>query len=337
MLGWDIHCGRKRMNKFPVSAFALLVASFSGPMQAAAAATENEVPICKPPPPILLTRPTQKPVETSHQEIYVNCGSNSLSNVQHIDALPKEGDRKAVEPERITPTILLRGIARYLGQNIWPLLVLFFLVIYRKEIGRLIDRTNSVSWDKNKLMIDTQIRSQTREAESAKVEQDVQESIDAEGETAPDQINEHAPIPSEPPLPLRNTTRSKYLEAEDLALRALQSEYGVPIRRQVTAGADSGFDGYFVANGQSYIVEVKYYKTTFLADKLAASLTSIANAILRYEWRNVQIVLVAVFEELDDPVRKTRALQSATASIGIPVAIRCYSMKYLRGRYQNVE
>jgi hypothetical protein len=48
--------------------------------------------------------------------------------------------------------------------------------------------------------------------------------------------------------------RAKYFQAEDLVLRAIQSEYGATVSRQVTAGADMGFDGAFVSNGRLNIV-----------------------------------------------------------------------------------
>jgi len=52
--------------------------------------------------------------------------------------------------------------------------------------------------------------------------------------------------------------QAKYFQAEDLVLRAIQTEYGAAVKRQVTAGNDMGFDAAFSSNGRLNIVEVKY-------------------------------------------------------------------------------
>jgi hypothetical protein len=132
---------------------------------------------------------------------------------------------------------------------------------------------------------------------------------------------------------LKSTPRTKALLAEDLALRALQEEYGASIRRQVTAGDDPGFDGAFVVENRLYIVEVKYFRSSFLPDKLESSILRLASSINRYGWTNVQIILAAVFEELDDAYKKTIRLSNAVSASSVPVVVRTFSMAELNARF----
>lgn len=86
---------------------------------------------------------------------------------------------------------------------------------------------------------------------------------------------------------------TKYYEAEDLALRAVQAEFGVNINRQVTAGADMGFDGTFAKDGTLYIIEVKTVsrlRSGFLRD----AINKLSSTVARYGWKNVRIIVVVV-------------------------------------------
>jgi hypothetical protein len=134
--------------------------------------------------------------------------------------------------------------------------------------------------------------------------------------------------------------RAKYFQAEDLVLRAIQSEYGATVSRQVTAGADMGFDGAFVSNGRLNIVEVKYLARPFAnLPGLEASIHRLAKAISQYRWRNVQIVLAVVVESSEDIPKVTVRLQSLVdqSSLPVPVIVRCYSFSELQQKFGIAE
>jgi hypothetical protein len=142
---------------------------------------------------------------------------------------------------------------------------------------------------------------------------------------------------SDPPDSRAHTAgqvQSRYLQTEDLVLRALQAEYGAPVSRQVTAGADRGFDGAFVSNGRLNIVEVKYVRSLRQLDSYRASINRIASNIARYEWRNAQIILAVVFEQTDDVGPGAARLEAVASEFSVPVIVRAYSLTELETRFR---
>ncbi len=55
-------------------------------------------------------------------------------------------------------------------------------------------------------------------------------------------------------------TRHEYFLAEQLALREIETEFKVPVRRQVAVGKDHGVDGVFDHRGKPFFIEIKYTK-----------------------------------------------------------------------------
>lgn len=130
------------------------------------------------------------------------------------------------------------------------------------------------------------------------------------------------------------TLQAKYFQAEDLVLRAIQAEYGATVSRQVTAGADMGFDGVFVSNGRLNIVEVKYLSDSAKSTaKLRLSVDHLASAISRYGWRNAQIILAVVLENPDEVPRASERLQELMNQSSVPLVIRCYSFAELQQKF----
>jgi hypothetical protein len=135
-------------------------------------------------------------------------------------------------------------------------------------------------------------------------------------------------------LPSAATIQAKYFQAEDLVLRALQAEYGATVSRQVTAGADMGFDGAFVTNGRLNIVEVKYVAgSANIVSKLRLSVQRLSTAISGYGWHNVQIILVVVFENADDVAKTSEKLQELVSDGSVSLVVRCYSLTELQLKF----
>ena len=134
----------------------------------------------------------------------------------------------------------------------------------------------------------------------------------------------------------RNNRLALAFQAEDLALRALQSEYGSPIRRQVTGGADSGFDGAFSSGDRTNIVEVKFIAKNNLfkrTKELRMSLERISNAIQTYQWPNPHLILAVVFESEEEASRSDAGLLEAVQGSSIPVTIRPFYIGELQRRF----
>jgi len=91
--------------------------------------------------------------------------------------------------------------------------------------------------------------------------------------------------------------KSRFLQAEELAVRAVQAEFDRPISREVSLGAGLAVDGAFTVDGKLWIVEVKYVvRPQNAVMVIERSLEYLSSAIERYHFRNVGIVFVLVFE-----------------------------------------
>jgi hypothetical protein len=127
--------------------------------------------------------------------------------------------------------------------------------------------------------------------------------------------------------------RAKYFQIEDLVLRALQVEYGATISRQVTAGADMGFDGTFVLNGRLNIVEIKYTTNAGNISRYRITLERLINSINNYAWHNVQIILAIVFENESDIAKSNKQLREIADGLQFPVVVRCFSFSELQQKF----
>lgn len=137
------------------------------------------------------------------------------------------------------------------------------------------------------------------------------------------------PAPAEP-----TKLRSRFFQAEELALRALQTEFNAPINRQISIGPGLEADGAFIQNGELHLVEVKF----IVRPKNAKS--TIERTLSHYERRfgatrrrTVVIVLALVFEFESDVTRSTLEFQEIANATDLRVEVRGYSLKQLQATY----
>jgi len=168
-----------------------------------------------------------------------------------------------------------------------------------------------------------QLRPQALVEQVQKTETEVRELAQSEATEAPNQ-------PQEPVAQVR----SRFLEAEDLALRAVQLEYGKPVSRQVSLGPDMLVDGAFTINGELHIVEVKHFiRLKHAIPTVQRTLQTFASTIERYRWRRAKIVLAAVFHSGSDVPKAREELSAIAAKFSIPVEVRCYALEELRSQF----
>lgn len=132
---------------------------------------------------------------------------------------------------------------------------------------------------------------------------------------------------------LSSGTPPQVLLAEDLALRALQADFGVPLNRQISAGPDFGFDAAFAQGGRLNIVEVKYFAGPVQPASLRSSLDRIAAGTERVHWKNVKVILVLVFKRQEDVYLHKEPVDKMLDGFSMPVEIRTYSLPELRSRF----
>jgi hypothetical protein len=127
--------------------------------------------------------------------------------------------------------------------------------------------------------------------------------------------------------------QARYFQAEDLVLRAMQSEYGAPMNRQVTAGRDAGFDGVFLSAGRINVVEVKYIADEGSVRRFKVTIDRLTHSIQQYGWTNAQIVLALVFEHPEKIGRTNETLSAMFSANVVPVVVRCYGLADLQAQY----
>lgn len=144
--------------------------------------------------------------------------------------------------------------------------------------------------------------------------------------------------PSTPPdaaahIPSRSEVASRYFLAEDLALRAVQAEYEVPITRQVKHSSGVRFDAAFAKDGRLHVVEVKGFFAEPQPEKLRASLLRVANAAR--EMGGPQALLVAAFVVEQSESTSAVRLRAVELLKGLPieVVVRVYSLGELRSSF----
>lgn len=128
--------------------------------------------------------------------------------------------------------------------------------------------------------------------------------------------------------------RSRVAQAVDLALRAIQVDYNVPVQRQLRYGPNLRFDGFFVKGSSEYMVEVKYCRPRTNPVWLTESAQSLSAEITHYGWRNVRIVLAVVFDEpnVDLAAEKRRILDSLEI-INAKIELVCNNFETLADRF----
>lgn len=173
------------------------------------------------------------------------------------------------------------------------------------------------------------IRPQGVEEQSKRIDEEVQ------------QLQATGPQALTPPSPEASrrsdvSLKKKYLLAEDLVMRELQSEFGAVINRSVRFGGVE-LDGIFVKEGNGYGVEVKFFRNRNSADRILLSLSRIEEALRRLGLRNFTIILALVC--LNDAavspavIEGIRARASQLGTLGTAIMIRVFPLQELADKF----
>lgn len=138
---------------------------------------------------------------------------------------------------------------------------------------------------------------------------------------------------TEEPIKNQSALQARYFQAEDLAMRAIQSKFGVSISRQVTAGKDLGFDGVFTLNGTLNIVEIKYTHHKPSVSNYRKSIEQIHTAISKYNWKNVRIIFAIVVEHPKDKEISDIEMERIGLNCPFPMEIFMYDIESLEKEF----
>jgi len=128
--------------------------------------------------------------------------------------------------------------------------------------------------------------------------------------------------------------RSRILQTEDLALRAIQEEFGAPISRQVKIGTDLRADGAFTRNGHVYLVEVKYIERVYNASFIARTALRAVSTFKKYNFGNATLLLALVYhDDRVDIVTERERIAGDLASYINTIDLRIYKFTELSKKY----
>lgn len=171
-----------------------------------------------------------------------------------------------------------------------------------------------------------QVRPQTPAQQRAKVAKEVDELLlekPSEG-TASKAVS---------PQTTRADLQAKYLLAEDLALRAIQDQYAVPLSRKITLPGDVEFDGYFEVAGRPHFVEVWHVARQVVAERVRSNLERRTTEIARTGASEPRLVWACVFERTIDVLPGWERFSELAKTSPVPVSVHCYSTSELRSKY----
>ena len=166
---------------------------------------------------------------------------------------------------------------------------------------------------------------QQRERSEAELAQIVHEQL-----TEPAAVGVTAlPAPAEP-----TNLRSRFFQAEELALRAVQTEFNAPINRQVSIGTGLQADGAFVQNDELHLVEVKFIvRPKNARSTIERTLAHYQRAFGATRRRTVVVVLALVYQYDTDVTRSTLEFQEIANATELRVEVRGFSLKQLQVTY----
>ena len=131
--------------------------------------------------------------------------------------------------------------------------------------------------------------------------------------------------------------RAQFFQAEDLALRAIQAEFGQPINRQVAAGPHQQFDGAFVQCNRLNIVEVKYVSKPPPKAMLQQLLHRVQSFVRSHNFKSVNFILVAVVDRTTDIEPTLRRFTAILDEAAIPTVVRVYALSELQAKFGIVD
>lgn len=209
---------------------------------------------------------------------------------------------------------------------LWVLLVLFLVVWFRKSLSSLllviqqrIEAGSSIKAGPFELLelVKPQSPDQQRQRASAEIAEAVQE----------------ASTSLSTPQPSIESNKSSYFQAEDLALRALQAEYGVPIQRSVVIGPSREVDGVFIKDRRLYVVEVKFNLGPVSEDRIRMSVRRAQDAAFQLAGTSGGIALVLVFKREEDVAKNEARVRRMLKDHKMRVDLWMYSLPKLLEKF----
>jgi hypothetical protein len=211
----------------------------------------------------------------------------------------------------------LEFIASLVASVAWPLALVVCALLLRSRILEMLGRLRTFKFGDAEF----QLAPQDASTQKAKAEIEMRELVQA--------TNAAGAVAS---LGGESSLRRHYFQAEDLALRAIQAQYGKPINRQVNL-AGLAVDGAFTIDGRLHVVEVKYSIHRMTVATIRDALDRIVTGIQRSSWKNVQVILALVLDKTSDGMLSDAELARIVSDCSVPVRIMQFELSALQSEF----
>jgi hypothetical protein len=218
-----------------------------------------------------------------------------------------------------------------LQTGLWVGLIVWLVHRYNAQVAAVLTAiqqriTQGSSVKAGPFELGADIRPQDLEEQNKRIQEEVQQI-----EAAPNQA-----LPAPPQEATRTSQlslRRRYILAEDLVMRELQSEFGAVINRSVRFG-NAELDGIFAKSGGGFGVEVKYVRHRLHFDRILPSLSHVVQAIRRLGWDRFTLILALVCET-DSAVTPSdlERIQTHASELGVNLMTRVYTLSALANKF----
>jgi len=212
----------------------------------------------------------------------------------------------------------------FLGSLLWVALFAGVLWRHDKPIRQLLSSLNK------RIELGASIKAGPFELAEVKSQDSEQQRLNLNHE-AESVASELVPQPS--PID-KASAKLAYLHAEDLALRAIQNEFGAPIARQVELGTFATFDGFFARKGELYVIEVKLHRAPRNIKIDGNLIRDTLWKVIGLGQQRLKLIYVAVFDARDiDIAAEEEKLRYQFSHYQDSVIVRCFTLIDLNRRF----
>lgn len=239
-----------------------------------------------------------------------------------------DGQSEDIVENLVQLSPFLKEVVPLIQTTFWALLILASILVFRKPLVAILnvvkERVEGGSGIKAGGFELSELHPQSVQAQSEKLQREVEQSVAGSTDGTEEHNTKHEPTAD---------VREVFLQAEDLALRALQEEFQAAISRQLSVGSGIQVDGSFVVDGQMHIAEVRVVRGRRDIFNIRKSFDQLVGYINRLHWRNVRLILVIVFwgEQDEEDFRSTLSELLETAPC--EAEARYYRLNDLRAKF----
>ena len=212
-----------------------------------------------------------------------------------------------------------------LGQTLlWTFLIVGLVIWFNLPLRKVLDaiqrRIDAGSAVKAGWFELSELKPLSPEQQREKTKQEVADVIENRGSSLT------------PALPGENVA-AMYLQSEDLALRAVQTEFDVPVVRQVEGAGAAKFDAAFVKDGRLHVVEVKTYTKQLGFERLRVSIARIAEATKATGGPRSRLIVAIVHTGPEGESEIKAKVREVLANLALEIDVRVYSLAYLKQEF----